>query len=272
METPNSNPTATPATPETTPAPEATPAPTETKLYAGKYKSVEEMEAGYKALESRLGAPKETPAETPAPTETPAEATPTETPATETPTPQPTTEEAKNVLSQAGIDFDALSKEYLDNGGLTQESIDKLNKAGFPKDVVDNYVAGAEAQAKAVLDDLYSTTGGEEGFQAMLEWGGANMNEAEINAFNAAMHSSDIEQAKLAIAGVKARMGAAGTEPKLLTPTNTNNVPKTSGGYSNQSEMMDAINARDDRGRQKYGNDPAYTKEVEAKIKASTFL
>jgi len=271
METPNPTPTpeATPATstPPVTPAPATTPTPVvdAPTFFAGKYKSVEELEAGYKALETRLGAPAPTQEATPAPT---AEATPAD-PGQAT---VETTPEAKSILAQAGIDFDVLSKEYLDNGGLTPESLAKLETAGFPKSVVDNYVAGAQASAQAVLTDIYNHSGGEEAFKSVLEWGGANMTEAEISAFNAALDSPDINATKMAIDGVRARMAAAGTEPTLISPTNTNGAPTPSAGFKSQTEMSAAINARDERGRQKYGNDPVYTAEVEAKMKASTFL
>ena len=117
-------------------------------------------------------------------------------------------------------------------------------------------------------------TDGEEGFAQLLEWGGQNLSEAEISAFNAALDNPDVGQAKLAIAGVKARMDASqpAPEPKFVQPTNTNNAPSKAPGFSNQREMMDAINKRDDRNRQIYGSDPVYTKEVEDKIKRSTFL
>jgi len=170
--------TPTNTTPETTTPQVATPAPTEAapapapapaeKLYAGKYKSVEEMEAGYKALETRLGS-----------TPTPAPETPASPEATPAPEAAPVTEEAQSVLAQAGIDFDALSSEYLASGQLSPESLEKLNKAGFPQSVVDSYIAGAQSQAQAVVTDIYNHVGGEDNFKALLEWGGENLTEAE---------------------------------------------------------------------------------------------
>ena len=45
--------------------------------------------------------------------------------------------EIKNDLAKHNIDFDALGEEYQKNGELSKESIDKLEKAGYPKAMVD---------------------------------------------------------------------------------------------------------------------------------------
>lgn len=246
--------TPAPTTPETPPA--ATPAATEGRLFAGKYKSVEDMEAGYKALETRLGAPApETPPTTP-----------------ETP-PTPTPEEAKAELGAASIDFDALTKEFTEHGDLTPESREALAKAGYPQDMVDSYIAGQTAKAQAVANDIFSHSGGEENFKSLIEWGGANLSEGEISAFNAALDSSDINQTKLAIDGVRAKMSAAGAngEPSLMSGSTTTPAAAPTDGFKNQSEMSAAINKRSDTGRQLYGYDPEYTKMVEGKMARRTF-
>ena len=255
----NPNETPNPETPAEAPVTPEAPA----ELLAGKYKSQDDLVAGYKALEARLGA-EPTPPVTP-PTETPpAETTP--------PVEAPADAEVQDVLGKAGIDFTALSTEFETSGELSEATIADLEAKGFPKAVVDQYIAGRQATGEAVVADLYNHTGGQENFDALLAWGGENMSPDEVSAFNAALDSSNMADTKLAIDGVRARMTTAGAwgEPTLVTPSNQNpGTPST--GFTSQADMSEAINKRDGRGRQLYGNDPQYTKQVEARMATRTF-
>ena len=134
----------------------------EEKLFAGKYKSVEDMEKAYKELESKLGNNKQE----------------------EVPTEQPTQEEAKQEAEAKGVDFDALTKEFTDNGQLSEDTYKDLEGKGISKDVVDNYIAGQQAILQANVTKLQSIAGGEEGYTDMINWASNNLSADEQAAFN----------------------------------------------------------------------------------------
>ena len=57
----------------------------------------------------------------------------------------------KNDLTNKGIDWNVLTKEYEDTGDLSEQSRAVLEKAGYPKSVVDAYIRGMEAETNVSL-------------------------------------------------------------------------------------------------------------------------
>lgn len=249
--------------------PQPAAAPAAANLIFGKYKTIEDAEKGYKELEKKFHganqAPAPAPASSPAPAPTPAAA---QTPAP-APAPAPAADaltiekaaEAENVLKKAGIDFDALSQSFASNGDLTADDRAKLAAAGFPAPVVDAYIAGIKAQAQSVIGEAHTAVGGKETFDKMRQWAAANLNDAELKAYNSAATAGG-EQYKLALAGLNAKYRAAvGTEPNLL------------GGGSVAHGAVDVFanfaELRQAQADPRYGKDREYTKSVEAKAMRS---
>ena len=54
-------------------------------------------------------------------------------------------EDLKNDLKSKGVDFNSLAEEYNNSGELSEESLKALEKAGYPKTVVDVYLKGLQA-------------------------------------------------------------------------------------------------------------------------------
>ncbi|OQW34864.1 MAG: hypothetical protein A4E20_01420 [Nitrospira sp. SG-bin2] len=157
-------------------------------------------------------------------------------------------------------------------GKLSDASYAELAKAGYPRELVDNYIAGVtakHAQAKTAADatiaDVKGTVGGEQAYQAMIDWAGANLSESEIAEFNEAVSSGKLSIMKLAVAGLNDKFSQAnGTEPNLLS--GRGNDAYTGDVFKSQAEITRAM--RDPR----YKQDPAYRKEVEQKIARSSAI
>ena len=49
-------------------------------------------------------------------------------------------DDARSELDNVGVDYDALSQEFWDNGDLSPESYDQLDQAGIPREIVDSYI------------------------------------------------------------------------------------------------------------------------------------
>ena len=206
-----------------------------------KFNSAEDMAKAYAELESKQSAPaKEAPAE------------------------EATEEMAREAVSEAGVDFDALSAEYFQNEGLTEDSYGKLAEAGIPREIVDQFIAGQEAAAAQQRDTILSEIGGQSTYDEMTSWAADNFSEAEIDAFNDTVEGGNAAAVRMAVAGLKARFEA----DRGVEPTRMVGGEASTGGdnYRSVAELMtDMQDAR-------YHNDPAFRADVERKLARSEIM
>jgi len=207
-----------------------------------KFKSPEDMAKAYAELESKLGGQK-----TPAPDATPSDNKVPENPQAE--------------LQKQGLDMNEFSQEFAQKGELSQESYEKLAKAGFNKDIVDNYIAGQQARAAQFEGTIKAEVGGDERYGEMITWAKANLSPAEIDAYNAAVSSGNAEQAKLAALGLSAKFGkAVGNEPSRLL----------GGGQAGAADVFESTQQVTEAMRDpRYKNDPAFRAKVQSKLARS---
>lgn len=207
-----------------------------------KFKSPEDMAKAYSELESKLGGNK--PAD---------DATPSDKPQVP--------ENPQEALQKQGLDMNEFSQEFAQKGELSQESYEKLAKAGFDKNLVDDYIAGQQARAAQFEGTIKAEVGGDERYGEMVEWAKANLTPAEITAYNNAVSSGNAEQAKLAALGLSAKFGkAVGQEPGRLL-----------GGQKAGAEDVFESTAQVTKAMAdpQYRNDPAYRAKVQAKLARS---
>ena len=151
------------------------------KRLAGKYKTAEELEAGYLELQKRLG----------------------ETPATETETTESEPEyqfytddgtvnyntanevygeQLGDLFKSNDIDPFAMNKHFEENNGtLSDDMYEKLGKAGLTKNVIDSYLEGVRQStglspetsepylSEAEVTELKGLAGGEKGYDTLME-------------------------------------------------------------------------------------------------------
>lgn len=99
--------------------------------------------------------------------------------------------------------FTSAAAEYERTGELSADARAALVKAGVPEHIIDVYLSGLKAQEQMMLSEAHAITGGEDNYNAMVQWARENLSEAEIDAFDAAI--SDPMQRKSAIEGLYAR-------------------------------------------------------------------
>lgn len=236
------------------------------RLLAGKYKSEEELSKGilellkarnegkdleaiYKELESGLG-------KQPSPDEEPQDA----------PKESSDQEQVEAALEKAGLNFEEFSQEFQENGELSEESYEKLQKAGLPKEIVDTYIEGMKALAQQQFQEIYSITGGEEGYKAMIEWAASNLSENEKEAFNRAV-MGDLTQAKFAVEALHVRYTKSnGEPPKGLVQGQPPSTRDSVGVYRSLEEM------KRDMADPRYHSDPAFRADVHKKLERSNIL
>ena len=210
-----------------------------------KFNSVEDLAKSYSELEKKLGESK--PEETPQPKQ--------EEPKTED------LEIANKAAESAGLNVQDLQAEFDNSGELKAESYEALDKAGIPKEYVDQFIAGQLAMRENLVSDVKGVAGGEDPYAEMMQWASNNLSESEKNAYNNAVNNTDVEAIKLAVVGLKARYESAnGIEPTL---TKGKASPSTEGGFRSWAEVTEAMaDAR-------YQKDIAYQDDVKRKIQNS---
>lgn len=238
--------------PEASPAEAPVEAPQETperpEWLPEKFKSPEDLAHAYAELEKHLGAHKETPQEPPK-----------EPPAS----PVPESSEVKEELSQRGLDYDALNKEFLETGELSQDTYKSLEDAGIPKSMVDSYIEGQKAVADAFVTEVYSLVGGQQTYSDMIQWAAQNLPPAEVEAFDRTVTSGDPAMVKLVTQALHQRYTASeGRSPGKQV---FGGSPSGGQGYRSRSEMTSAM--KDPR----YKSDPAYRQDVINKVAVSSF-
>ena len=217
-------------------------------LLAGKYKNAQDLEQGYIELQKKLG---EGEAEEPV-----AEAEEEEYEGEEG-------EEDGSILDELW-EYEINNEEFHEDAVAELQQMDPVDLANlhieYRKQVEEEGV-GAKDFTEAEMSELKGVVGGDENYQNMLQWAGANLNQQEIDMFDAVMQRGDALGAFFAIRSLAYRYNdAAGYEGKMLT----GNAPKTSGSqYRSQQEVIQAMS--DPR----YESDPAYRKDIMDKLKRS---
>ena len=217
-------------------------------LLAGKYKNAQELEQGYIELQKKLG---ESEAEEPV-----AEAEEEEYEGEEG-------EEDGSILDELW-EYEINNEEFHEDAVAELQQMDPVDLANlhieYRKQVEEEGI-GAKDFTEAEMTELKGVVGGDENYQNMLQWAGANLNQQEIDMFDAVMQRGDALGAFFAIRSLAYRYNdAAGYEGKMLT----GNAPKTSGSqYRSQQEVIQAMS--DPR----YESDPAYRKDIMDKLKRS---
>lgn len=136
-------------------------------------------------------------------------------------------------------------------------------EAGYESDDDDDddEPAISQEEAEQIRDSVFKQAGGQEKFQALLGWASQNLDEARIEVFNETLGTGDESAILAQVKGIQYDyMMATGYEPRLTggrAPTNDVR------GFASEAQVIAAM--QDPR----YGNDPAYIKEVEQRIAVS---
>ena len=240
------------------------------KRLAGKYKTPEELEAGYLELQKRLG----------------------ETPETsETTEPEPEYQlysddgavnydtanelygdKLGDLFKSNDIDPFAMSKHFEENNGTLDDTMyEQLNKAGLSKSVVDSYLEGVRQSTgfspetaapylnEADVNEVKTMAGGEDGYNNLMDWAGKNLDQEAAKDYDDVLATGNKSAVKFA---VKALMGqyedANGRDSKLVTGKES--APET---YRSMAEVVRDMN------KAEYQTDEAFRDDVIRKLSAS---
>lgn len=167
-------------------------------------------------------------------------------------------DESEPFFSEDVIQF--INNEYAELGGLSQDTVDALQEFGIPEYMIDTYLQGLSAIEALNEQAAFNMVGGEENYQAIMDWASEALSESEIDVFNNAV-SGDPAAFQMALSGLAARYeqayGSAGYGAVYGYGTETADV------FSSTQEVVTAMS--DPR----YGKDLAYTNGVAQKLQRS---
>lgn len=210
---------------------------------AGKFDNPADLEKAYLELQKKLGSQEK-------PADKQAEAV------------EMDEDRAEELINKAGLDLDEFSDYYAENGELSEDHYEALEKAGIPREYVDNYIDGVRAAAEQHRDNIMEKVGGQEQFQAMSKWAVANLSRAELVAYNKAVESGDMTVVENAVLGLAYRyQQEVGRDPKLIGGANA-----VGSGFQSVAQLVEAM--KDPR----YEKDPAYRRDIEQRLARSNIM
>jgi len=256
----------------------------ENGLYAGKFKSVEDLAASYKELEGKLGTITE------------------EAPATEEVEESTGVPEGyeDNYLEDGTVDYSSVNENYgeilgeifkensidpykisaefhKNEGEIPEEMYQSLLDAGLSKNAVDSYLTGRAAEmgyteegeegavdelATAEVKDIRDSIGGDEAYSKMVGWALENLPTPEIEAFNDATNTMSGPQLSMMVQGLYTRyQNAMGVEPNLYSGKSASSGVTP---YRSTAEVVAAM------GDPRWEKDVTYTEQVKARLENSS--
>ena len=216
------------------------------QMLAGKFKDAEALEQAYIELQKKLGETNEEP---------------------EVREQEETAEE--EVEANPTVDLiNEASKLYAEKGELTPEIMEQFTSMSST-DLVNAYMemqgnlpaAESPDLTDGEVNQIKNSVGGEEGYNQLMQWSGENLDQADIEAFDALVESGNARLIRLAVSGLKSEMEkAVGFDGEMITGRAPNQPADV---FRSQAEVVEAM------GDPRYDRDPAYRNDVFEKLSRS---
>lgn len=167
----------------------------------------------------------------------------------------------EQALESSGFDYKSLEDEYIaNNGELSKETLEKLNKQGFSNEFINDFIDGKKALYEQDVNELAEVIGGRETYDNVINWAAKNLDVNVIQAVNGIKDKSILKEFILPV--LKSKMEEKeGIEPKITLQGTGGEIRVNV--FESKEDMYKAI--RDPR----YNTDPVYQAKITAKIKAS---
>ena len=252
----------------------------ENGLYAGKFKTVEDLANSYKELEGKLGSVTEEDQVSEEETTGVPEGYEDYYQEDGTVDYNSVNENYGEILGEIfkenNIDPYKISAEFHKNEGeIPEEMYQSLLDAGLSANAVDSYLKGvavergyiegeegaAEELAQEEVKGIRDSIGGDEAYGKMVSWALENLSKPEIEAFNEATNTMSGPQLSMMVQGLYTRyQNAMGVEPSLYSGRAATSGPTP---YRSTAEVVAAMSDK------RYGKDVTYTEDVQRRLAGS---
>ena len=209
----------------------------------GKYKNAKELEDAYIALQKKMGENSETSEDSQEPPEEEVSEDPVESSFLDTIWEEANSEYKEETLEQLrGMDPTDLANQYIEYR--------KNNQTPAKQQLSDRDVS-----------ELKSVVGGDKNYSNMMEWAQTNLNQQDIDMFDAVMEQGNPLAAFFAVRSLAYRyQDAVGYDGRMLQGKPAADKAQ---GFRSQAELVSAM--EDPR----YEDDPAYRQDIMRKLESS---
>jgi predicted esterase YcpF (UPF0227 family) len=155
--------------------------------------------------------------------------------------------------------YQELEKKFGSRSGY-ESADEQLEEDSVEEDQAADVAVLSQEEEATIMESI----GGKEAFSAVQEWARANLDQAELDAYNREVNSGDYYRARNALQSLQyAYQDNVGSEPDLIGGKLSGNSADV---FRSTQEVMAAMN--DPR----YLNDTAYTQDVQEKLYRSDVL
>ena len=155
--------------------------------------------------------------------------------------------------------YQELEKKFGSRSGY-ERADEQLEEDSVEEDQAADVAVLSQEEEATIMESI----GGKEAFSAVQEWARANLDQAELDAYNREVNSGDYYRARNALQSLQyAYQDNVGSEPDLIGGKLSGNSADV---FRSTQEVMAAMN--DPR----YLNDTAYTQDVQEKLYRSDVL
>lgn len=156
----------------------------------------------------------------------------------------------------------------VENGKISKETYEALEKAGRSKNEVDAYVRGVKAEADVIKRDVLSIVeGGEQQYNTMIEWAKQSYSKEDAEEFDSAMrgNGTNVTRMKQQVELLVSRYNRAnkGKSTGHVSGSNGSGDNITGSLFRNSNDLRAAMQDK------RYGKDAFYTNEVDSKAERS---
>lgn len=174
---------------------------------------------------------------------------------------------AAQFIESKGVSYEKVVSEYAQNGRLSDESYDKLQKAGIPRSMIDSYCAGQEALYELWVNHVQGIAGGEKAYGELMRYAAQNLTDREKEAYDAAVNSGDMARAKNAVQSLMYQFQQTHpTDGYTYEGKATNSTSAPVKGFATPEE---AYAMQDDP---RMYTDPAFQRLFQQRLMKTTFL
>lgn len=162
------------------------------------------------------------------------------------------------------VDFDAVAREFAENGKISDDTYAKLDEGGIPRRYVDEFIVGQVARSEKVQTMVAEIAGGPGSLEQVKAWGQTNLPQEEIDAYNSLVDSGNPVSIRLALEGLVAKYRkATGQEPDRVSGEAGGRGTAGPQPFKSSAEVVEAM--KDPR----YAKDPAYRRMIEQRLAVS---
>lgn len=214
------------------------------RLYAGKYKSVEELEKAKIEADRFISEGRH----------------------------QTSNMNLEELLTASQVDGKEAFQNFVQDGKLTDEQYAKMAKVGFSRDFTDAFLKGQVAIAQngqyaqhQMRSNAENMAGGPEQFEGLMTWASMNLSDERVDQLNARLAKPDQYEGaiKELMWDYKQQSGRGFAEPLVQGQS----MPNTSSGYTSVDEFLGAMTKLRQQGyvdettKRRIANTPAHIQQ-----------